>query len=62
MDQTRPRRRSAIEQGALYHPQMAERFSDRAATILADLDRAPTWEAVLEVEPGPRPLSLPSQA
>lgn len=49
--------------GGAYHPQMAERFSDRAATILADLDRAPTWEAVLEVEPGGhRPLSLPSQA
>jgi len=43
--------------GGAHHPWMAERFCEQAATILADLDRAATWEAVLEIEPGGhRPL------
>jgi HD-GYP domain-containing protein (c-di-GMP phosphodiesterase class II)/DNA-binding CsgD family transcriptional regulator len=40
--------------GGAYHPRMAERFCDDAATILAGLDQEPTWESVLALEPGGR--------
>jgi HD-GYP domain-containing protein (c-di-GMP phosphodiesterase class II) len=33
---------------------MAERFCERAPTILAGLDQEPTWESVLALEPGGR--------
>lgn len=38
--------------GGAYHPQMAERFCAEAPTLLAGLDREPTWESVLTLEPG----------
>jgi HD-GYP domain-containing protein (c-di-GMP phosphodiesterase class II) len=38
--------------GGAYHPAMAERFCREAATILAGIDREPTWESVLTLEPG----------
>ncbi len=44
--------------GGAHHPWMAERFCEQAETILADLDLAARWEAVLDMEPGGhRPLS-----
>ena len=44
--------------GGAYAPEMASRFCQQAATILADLDREPTWDAVLALEPGGhRPLT-----
>ncbi len=44
--------------GSAYHPQMAERFCEGAAIILADLDRESTWDSVLAMEPGGhRPLT-----
>ena len=38
--------------GSAYDPQMADRFCERATSILAGLDREPTWESVLALEPG----------
>ena len=38
--------------GGAYDPGMAERFCEQAAAILAGLDREPTWESVLALEPG----------
>ncbi len=44
--------------GGAYHPRMAERFCQEAASILVDLDREPTWDSVLAMEPGGhRPLT-----
>src|SRR6266851_5676593 len=40
--------------GGAYHPRMAERFCEQAATILAGLDQEPTWASVLALEPGGR--------
>ena len=40
--------------GGAYHPRMAERFCEKAPTILAGLDEDPTRESVLALEPGPR--------
>ena len=40
--------------GGAYDPGMAERFCEQAAAILAGLDREPTWESVLALEPGDR--------
>src|SRR6202011_4799243 len=40
--------------GGAYHPRMAERFCKQAPTILAGLDQEPTWESVLDLEPGGR--------
>ena len=38
--------------GGAYDPRMAERFCQIAPTILAGLDKEPTWESVLALEPG----------
>jgi HD-GYP domain-containing protein (c-di-GMP phosphodiesterase class II) len=44
--------------GGAYDPEMASRFCQHAATILTGLDREPTWDAVLALEPGGhRPLT-----
>jgi HD-GYP domain-containing protein (c-di-GMP phosphodiesterase class II) len=44
--------------GGAYEPHMAERFCEQAETILADLERASSWDAVLDLEPaGHRPLT-----
>ena len=44
--------------GGAYPPDIASRFCEHAASILADLDREPTWDAVLALEPGgQRPLT-----
>jgi HD-GYP domain-containing protein (c-di-GMP phosphodiesterase class II) len=40
--------------GGAYDPGMAEHFCRRASVILSGLDREPTWEAVLALEPGGR--------
>lgn len=40
--------------GGAYDPQIVERFCGRAATLMADLDAEPSWDAVLAIEPGPR--------
>jgi len=40
--------------GGAYDPGMAERFCEEASSILAGLDREPTWESVLALEPPPR--------
>jgi HD-GYP domain-containing protein (c-di-GMP phosphodiesterase class II)/DNA-binding CsgD family transcriptional regulator len=40
--------------GGAYDPAMAERFCEQAPAILAGLDREPTWESVLALEPGER--------
>jgi HD-GYP domain-containing protein (c-di-GMP phosphodiesterase class II)/DNA-binding CsgD family transcriptional regulator len=40
--------------GGAYHPRMAERFCEKASTILAGLEDEPTWESVLALEPGAR--------
>ncbi|HEX3721314.1 MAG TPA: HD domain-containing phosphohydrolase [Nitrolancea sp.] len=38
--------------GGAYHPEMAERFCREAQTILAGLEHEPSWESVLDLEPG----------
>ncbi|MBV9895809.1 MAG: HD domain-containing protein [Chloroflexi bacterium] len=38
--------------GGAYDPRMATRFCEQATTILAGLAEEPTWQAVLELEPG----------
>jgi HD-GYP domain-containing protein (c-di-GMP phosphodiesterase class II) len=38
--------------GGAYNPAMAERFCEKASAILAGLEREPTWESVLALEPG----------
>ena len=44
--------------GGAYDPRMAERFCAQARTILADVQDEPTWDAVLNMEPGGhRPLT-----
>ncbi len=40
--------------GGAYDPRMAERFCEKASTILAGLDQEPTWDSVLDLEPGGR--------
>ena len=40
--------------GGAYDPRMAECFCAQAATLLADLDAEPSWEAVIALEPGER--------
>jgi HD-GYP domain-containing protein (c-di-GMP phosphodiesterase class II) len=40
--------------GGAYHPEMAELFCQKARTILAGLGQEPTWESVLDLEPGGR--------
>lgn len=47
--------------GGAYHPRMAERFCEQASTILAGLDREPTWESVLALEPGGRGYLQPDE-
>jgi HD-GYP domain-containing protein (c-di-GMP phosphodiesterase class II) len=44
--------------GGAYDPSIAERFCAHARTILAGVQDQPTWEAVLDLEPGgQRPLA-----
>ncbi len=44
--------------GGAYDPHMAERFFAEARTILADMQDEPTWDTVLDMEPGGhRPLT-----
>jgi HD-GYP domain-containing protein (c-di-GMP phosphodiesterase class II) len=42
--------------GAAYEPRLVERFCRQAPQLLADLDDEPSWDAVLALEPGPRPV------
>src|SRR5258708_2903370 len=39
--------------GGAYDPRMAERFCEKASTILAGLDPEPTWDSLLDLEPAP---------
>jgi HD-GYP domain-containing protein (c-di-GMP phosphodiesterase class II) len=39
--------------GKAYAPHLAQVFSDHAEELCAGLDREPSWEAVLALEPGP---------
>ena len=41
--------------GTVYDPALAERFCQRADTLLRELETDAIWEAVLAIEPGPRP-------
>ena len=41
--------------GAAYDKTLADCFCDSAETILAGIDEEPTWQAVLDLEPGAQP-------
>lgn len=47
--------------GGAFDPWLVERFRAKAATLLADTDTASTWETVLALEPGPRPMMTEEQ-
>jgi HD-GYP domain-containing protein (c-di-GMP phosphodiesterase class II) len=40
--------------GSVYAPQLVEIFFDHAEELCQDLDQEPSWQAVLELEPGPK--------
>ena len=40
--------------GSVYAPQLVEIFFDHAEELCQALDQEPSWEAVLELEPGPK--------
>jgi HD-GYP domain-containing protein (c-di-GMP phosphodiesterase class II) len=40
--------------GTAYDPEMVDRFCERAANLWAGLDENPSWDTVLDLEPGPR--------
>ena len=42
--------------GGAYAPRMVETFCERASALFRGLDQEPTWDAVLRMEPGARPV------
>jgi HD-GYP domain-containing protein (c-di-GMP phosphodiesterase class II) len=47
--------------GSSHDPRLVEQFCRNAATICADLTIDSAWEAVLAIEPGPRPVMARAQ-